>query len=70
MASSDPRREGRGGGAALPSEPRLGGRRSDERRRTDRLSEDRRSEGQSEEERRSEDNGLGDGGVERVEPAS
>ena len=27
-ASSDPRREGRRGGAALPSEPRLGGRRS------------------------------------------
>jgi len=41
-ASSDPRREGRRGGAALPSEPRLGGRRSDERRRTDRLSEARR----------------------------
>ena len=54
-ASSDPRREGRRGGAALPSEPRLGGRRSDERRRTDRLSEERRSEGQSDEERRSEE---------------
>ena len=53
-ASSDPRREGRGGGAALPSEPRLGGRRSEDRRRTDRLSEERRSEGQSDEERRSD----------------
>ena len=54
-ASSDPRREGRRGGAALPSEPRLGGRCSDDRRRTDRLSEERRSEGQSDEERRSEE---------------
>ena len=53
-ASSEPRREGRRGGAALPSEPRDRGR-SDERRRTDRLSEERRSEGQSDEDRRSEE---------------